>query len=104
MNKKIYSFFAVMGMAIAMGTAAFTAPKKSSETLYWFEVQNDQVMTSSYIGSNPGAECDLPLDPLNEVCAAAFTESEIGNPSSPIAPTNDIHDAEELSYKKRNPQ
>lgn len=92
-----------MGMVIAIGTAAFTAPKQNNETLYWFEVQNDQVMTSSYIGGSPGAECDLPLHPLNEVCAAAFTESEIGSPSNPIAPTNDISEAEELSYKKRNP-
>lgn len=86
MNKKVYSFFAVIGMAIAIGTAAFTAPKKSNMDP-WYEVTISGTDTdpeaNQHIGDQlegePSGDCRHENGIL---CAVQFSANEPLIPST----------------------
>ena len=67
MNKKMYSFFAIIGMVIAIGAAAFTAPKASekvdNQNQIWFYMEDTP--------DNHDNPASYRLGELNDHCQGA---------------------------------
>ncbi len=95
MRKSKFNFFAAIGMVVALGMVAFTAPKENIqlEEIYWFQVNDDEI--GNFMDSNPQEPC-LGSETL---CAVGLSESEVDLGTGANPPTPLISNPEDASRK-----
>lgn len=107
MRKLKINLLAIIGMMVAVGTLAFTAPKeKALEELHWFEVtqntNNENVFGDAIpTGEDglPALACESTID-LTPLCAVGLDESQIDGSGEP-APTVSPDDAKPVNKRYR---
>lgn len=82
MKKVKINLLAIIGMMVAVGTLAFTAPKENLATTHWFEVDQNGDITD-YLGSDSAGEselisleCELET-PSPEMCGAGLSDEQV---------------------------
>jgi len=86
----------VAALFIGMVTMSFRAVVPKQQMLVWFEVQNGQIQTDQQAEGGPSGDCQLTEN--EEICLAAFEESQLIDGE---APTTDPHDSsvQDLAYR-----
>jgi|GEM_PF-3233884 len=99
-----FNLLAIVGMMVAVGTVAFTAPKESSNASSWYlieEVNGFLTLTTESAGTPPGA-CPLVDPSNNDLCAVGINESGLSGMTLQDLEDEEIP-IEESRFKKHEP-
>ncbi|MES3016641.1 MAG: hypothetical protein V4721_02630 [Bacteroidota bacterium] len=68
----------ILGLTLAVTGSAFTP---ATETIYWFESNDDGTVVGAYLPGGPACE-----EPAGDLCALGFSEEDIQDPqaSTPV--------------------
>lgn len=84
MKKLKINLLAIIGLMVAVGTLAFTAPKENLATTHWFEIDGNGVISTESTSPTTLDANDCLVAPSSEdPCAVGFDESDLTQDDEP---------------------